>query len=1247
MHKLKFVLLLVLIPIITFSSTLTKTVYFNSADMQMLKVNDGNDMVVMSGCINIKKPGYPILPAKPANILLPQGAVIKGVKVIRIDRTVLGKNFLIQPAGKPQIISHPKPERFIANPKVYGSDELYPSNVVEFSGQGYKDGFNLGALLIYPIQYAPLSGELQFINSVTFSIDYEINAREIKSIRDDVYNMIKNTIENMVINPEDIQSYRPERRITTNSRVLETDTIPYVIVTTSDYENVLRPLADWKTQKGLKAKIVDLSYIYSNYSGTDNSEKIRNFIIDAHNTWGTMYVLLGGQCDFENGEEVVPRRDVFYTSSGAGYYADEDTIISDLYYADLDGDWNANGNSVYGEVNDNVDMYTDVYVGRAPIKNNTQANAFVNKTLTYEKNAPAGYLTKTLLPAVELFSSYNFWGDTVNNDLANIAPAGWENEKLYESIGNLSRGAVTDSMNNGVGFVHHACHGNETGLYYASGSIVSNNSDIDGLSNGSRLGIFFSIGCFTGAMDEVSGGDCFAEHVVNNPNGGGVLSMYNSRYGWGDPPDLGASELLDTLYYAGLFEYGKKTHGEAIAYAKDQLVPVAVNEGTNGVTRWCMYELNTFGDPELHPFTSEVMELSASYPDTLFIGSAPVTVNVTDAGTGNPIEDARVCIMRDSTVYSTGLTDASGNVTLSPVINSTGDVLITITANNHHPIQDTLGVKQNNDAYVSYKSNNITFDTNGNGQINPGENVSIKLLLVNNGALPSHGVYAKISSTDSFVTISTDSVAYGDIASGDSAWSISDYSFSVSNSLPDNHNILFDVQIKDTDGHTWNNVFSMQAYAPEVSEESFEIEDGTTGNGNGKWDVGEQVELIFGVKNSGGETAKNVSISISTSTSGITIDDGSAVIGDIESDSVSSNTSDALMATASASVANGTPVEINYTISGDNIGDVSGSVSAVVGQKAYIIFDIDPNHSSGPVMDSLLNELGYAGDYYTSFSPMIDSLSNYASAFVFAGIYSSNSVIDQTNGGKLASWCTNDGGMLYLEGGDMWYWDPQYSSGYDFSSLCGVNATDDGSGDLATASGASGTFTAGMSFGYSGENNYIDHIDATGSGFVIFSNTSASYNCGVANDAGSYKTVGLSFEFGGLTDGSGVSTKLALADSIMQFFGIEAQGITDRSRVSSIERRVEFGIKARGSNIVSGEAEFSYGITKSGRVEVKVYDASGRMVRGLVDGEERSGYHTVRWDGRDGRGRRVRRGIYFVRLSSSGKSMTSKLLFMK
>jgi len=122
-----------------------------------------------------------------------------------------------------------------------------------------------------------------------------------------------------------------------------------------------------------------------------------------------------------------------------------------------------------------------------------------------------------------------------------------------------------------------------------------------------------------------------------------------------------------------------------------------------------------------------------------------------------------------------------------------------------------------------------------------------------------------------------------------------------------------------------------------------------------------------------------------------------------------------------------------------------------------------------------------------------------------------------------------------MEGGDVWYYDPGIG-GYNFAPLFGINPVADGYGDLSTIQGVSGTFTEGMSFSYEGENNYIDHIDATGSGFVIFSNLSPSYNCGVANDAGIYKTVGTSFEIGGLQDGIYPSTKENLVASIMGFF---------------------------------------------------------------------------------------------------------------
>jgi PKD repeat protein len=118
-----------------------------------------------------------------------------------------------------------------------------------------------------------------------------------------------------------------------------------------------------------------------------------------------------------------------------------------------------------------------------------------------------------------------------------------------------------------------------------------------------------------------------------------------------------------------------------------------------------------------------------------------------------------------------------------------------------------------------------------------------------------------------------------------------------------------------------------------------------------------------------------------------------------------------------------------------------------------------------------------------------------------------------------------------MEGGDTWDFDTQTA----VHSMFGVDATDDGDDDLSTVIGQGGTFTEGMSFSYSGDNNYIDHIEPTGSAFAIFKNQSPSYGTAVAYDASTYKTIAASHEFGGLEDGA--STKAELMAKYLEFFG--------------------------------------------------------------------------------------------------------------
>jgi|GEM_PF-4942603 len=66
----------------------------------------------------------------------------------------------------------------------------------------------------------------------------------------------------------------------------------------------------------------------------------------------------------------------------------------------------------------------------------------------------------------------------------------------------------------------------------------------------------------------------------------------------------------------------------------------------------------------------------------------------------------------------------------------------------------------------------------------------------------------------------------------------------------------------------------------------------------------------------------------------------------------------------------------------------------------------------------------------------------------------------------------------------------------------------------------------------------MDHIEAVSPAFNIFKNNAPEYFAGVAYDAGVYRTIGCSFEFGGLVDGTGNSTQLQLMQEYLDFFGI-------------------------------------------------------------------------------------------------------------
>ncbi|MBI1797015.1 MAG: hypothetical protein HYR74_08185, partial [Candidatus Eisenbacteria bacterium] len=79
----------------------------------------------------------------------------------------------------------------------------------------------------------------------------------------------------------------------------------------------------------------------------------------------------------------------------------------------------------------------------------------------------------------------------------------------------------------------------------------------------------------------------------------------------------------------------------------------------------------------------------------------------------------------------------------------------------------------------------------------------------------------------------------------------------------------------------------------------------------------------------------------------------------------------------------------------------------------------------------------------------------------------------------------------------------------------------------------------------------------------------------------------------------------------------------------------------------AGLAKLTFGIVRKERVEVRLYDVSGRLVRTLANREFDAGSHDLYWDGADDGGQRVARGVYFYQLRTPSFVSEKKIAVLR
>jgi agmatine/peptidylarginine deiminase len=296
-----------------------------------------------------------------------------------------------------------------------------------------------------------------------------------------------------------------------------------------------------------------------------------------------------------------------------------------------------------------------------------------------------------------------------------------------------------------------------------------------------------------------------------------------------------------------------------------------------------------------------------------------------------------------------------------------------------------------------------------------------------------------------------------------------------------------------------------------------------------------------------------------------------------------------------------------------------------------VIWEPDPSPNSGAVIGAILDSKGLSYDYATG----IPNFGEYAAAFICLGVYSQNYSLSTAQADDIVDYL-NAGGNVYMEGGDCWAYDSAKSI---YNPHFGINGTQDGSGDLYTVEGLAGTMCEGMSMAYAGPNSYIDHIEPLTGATKILRNSGDQAGCGVSYDNGTHRTVGFSFEFGGLTDGASPSTKDELLTEILDFFDLIDTGVGDGA--------FAFRLSQNRPNPFNPATTLEFELPSAGAVELSVYNAAGRRVTALVSGHVEARRRSVTWRGVDDAGRPVASGVYFFRLTHNGETVSRKGVLLK
>jgi hypothetical protein len=559
--------------------------------------------------------------------------------------------------------------------------------------------------------------------------------------------------------------------------------------------------------------------------------------------------------------------------------------------------------------------------------------------------------------------------------------------------------------------------------------------------------------------------------------------------------------------------------------------------------------------------------------------------------------------------------------------------------------------------YVSYLRSTISDPPpggNGDGTINPGESFHIPTWVKNYGQQTATGVSGRLGTADAGATITDSIKTFGDVAAGDSAQNTDGFGMTVASGLPDGYPIPCSLVCWDSNDSVWVSRVTFHVGAPELAYASWQVIDTIEGgNGNGRLDPYETGQVVVNLSDTGFGNAQNVTGVLVSYDSLLVVDDSVADFGTITSGTTGGNSADPFVAhTLGISPERPMPCSIRVTCSGRTWrfgfvikGEINEFDPVPDGPRApaacWAYDDVDVVYRQHPTFNWYeISDIGgalYLANDESDFILLPFSWKLYGQSSDYITICSNGWVAP----GNQSSMTNPDNTFLPgapVPGIVAVNWD-------DLNPELGghIYCLDDALHHRYVVEWDSVPYAATPAVSDKFQVMIYDQTVQTPTGdnvIVMQYMTANGYGSSTIGMQDMNGTVGINCLFNGTYDSA--CAPIA-ADRAIKITSGMPVAVADPVSATNLTRKPLEVFP----NPFNASARINWQMRRTGTADLKVYDAGGRVVRTLASGPCPAGSYTTVWNGADNAGRKLARGIYFVRLATPDQTIKVKTVLAR